>query len=868
MVLLKYNQKRNFKKTPEPGGTKKSSEQELIFVVQEHDATRLHYDFRLEIDGVLKSWAIPKGPSMNPADKRLAIVVEDHPYSYKDFEGTIPEGNYGAGNVIVWDNGTYNEVMTDEKKESEKKLLAGLKKGHITFILNGKKLKGEFALIKLRGKQENAWLLVKANDQYAIESDILKKDRSVITKKKLKLKEKPVHGHHPAIKNNSKKKESADKEINPILKSHPLPSDISPMLATLTDSSFDSKDWVYEIKYDGYRTLAIIEDGEVNLLSRNNLSFNKLFEPLLKELKKIDHTVILDGEVVVEDEGGHSNFQLLQNYQTTGKGTLKYYVFDILNLDGQDTRILNLLERKELLKLVLKRQKLSSIYYSDHIKENGKDFYKIAVKNGLEGIMAKRVDSIYNSGKRTKDWLKIKIIEQEEATIAGITEPKGNRQHFGSLLLGAYRDNEFQYIGNCGTGFSDEALKDLYKKIKPYFTDSSPFKENIKSAGKIQWVKPKLICQVKFSEWTNDGIMRHPVFVGLRIDKKPEDVMAPKVKTVKKAVKKTADKTKTNSTTKTTIKKIKEKAPLKKKGTDIDLNIGKVTLHLTNQQKIYFPKDKITKGDIVNYYKKIAPFILPYLKDRPQSMNRFPNGITGPSFFQKDVDRNKVPDWLKTEKIYSGSTKEYIDYLICNDTATLMYMANLGCIEINPWNSQVKSQENPDWAVIDLDPENIAFTEVVRTALEVKKLMDEYGVDCYCKTSGASGLHIYIPLAKKYDYDIVKTFSELVAKTVNSRIPEITSILRSPKKRQKKVYLDFLQNRRGQTLAAPYSVRPKPGATVSTPLEWKEVNNKLDPKNFTMKNILKRLDKKGDLWKPVLAKGVNLMKILKKINTE
>lgn len=841
MALQVYNKKRNFRKTPEPEGKKSASRQELIFVVQQHDASHLHYDFRLEMEGVLKSWAVPKGPSMNPGDKRLAMMVEDHPYSYKDFEGTIPEGNYGAGNVIVWDKGTYHEIGTKDKAEGEKKLLAGLKKGHISFIMKGKKLKGEFALIKLRGKQENAWLLVKKDDKYATTDDILKKNRSVISKKQLVLKDRKSKARPAA----APKKKAAEQKI-------PLPENISPMLASLTDKPFSDPDWIFELKFDGYRALAFIENGNAELVSRNNLSFNDLFAPLLPELKKISHSAIIDGEVVVENEKGNSSFQLLQNYQSTGKGNLKYYVFDILNLDGKDTRGLSLLERKELLKLLIGAYKLKNIVYSDHIREKGNEFYKKAVKLKLEGIMAKNAESFYTSGKRTKDWLKIKITQQEEAVIAGFSEPKGSRKHFGSLILGAYRGKEFKYIGNCGTGFTDETLRKLYKKMRPLFVSKSPFREKAKAGGKIQWLKPELVCQVKFSEWTDDEHMRHPVFQGLRIDKETEEVNLPEEKNIKK---KKADK--------------KNNAGKKKDtSSDFDITIKKTTLHLTNQNKIYFPQDKITKGDLVNYYKEIAPVILPYLKDRPQSMNRFPNGIKGPSFYQKDVDTEKSPGWLKTEKIFSESTNEYIDYLICNDEATLVYMANLGCIEINPWNSRIGNIENPDWAVIDLDPEAIAFKEVVRTALEVKKLMDQLETECYCKTSGASGLHIFIPLGGKYDYDIVKTFAELIAQTVHSRIPFITSILRSPRKRQKKVYLDFLQNRRGQTLAAPYSARPKPGATVATPLEWKEVNDKLDPTTFTIKNTLKRLDKKGDLWKPVIGKGADINTILERMNRE
>jgi bifunctional non-homologous end joining protein LigD len=839
MALNDYNKKRNFRKTPEPTGKKRKAEKEFIFVVQQHDASHLHYDFRLEMEGVLKSWAVPKGPSMNPEDKRLAMMVEDHPYDYKDFEGTIPEGNYGAGNVIVWDNGTYSEADSTDKAEGEKKLLKALKKGHLRFILNGRKLKGEFSLIRIKGDQKNAWLLVKKNDEFATEKDILKKNKSVISNKKLVLRDRKTK-HVKSVLPKEKKRSQNIK--------NKLPKNVSPMLASLADEPFNDPDWIFETKYDGYRALAFIKNGDVNLVSRNNLSFNVLFAPLLKELKKLNHAAILDGEAVVEDKKGNSNFQQLQNYQNSGSGQLKYYVFDILNLDGQDTRSLTLLERKELLKLLIRQNKFKNIIYSTHIIENGREAYERALKQKHEGIIAKNSESTYVSGKRTKNWLKIKITQQDEAIITGITAPKGSRKHFGSLILGAYKNNKLTYIGNCGTGFTEKTLYDLYKKIKPLFTETSPFHEKIKVPGKVQWLRPELVCQVKFTEWTSGGQMRHPVFLGLRIDKETDEVQIPLEKKVQK--------------------KNSRSAAEPHKGNEIDVIIGKTALHLTNQNKIYFPDDKITKGDIVNYYKEIAPVMIPYLKGRPQSMNRFPNGIKGPSFFQKDVDVAKSPEWITTEKIYSESTKEYIDYLICNDAATLVYMANLGCIEINPWNSRIENIENPDWAVIDLDPEAIAFEEVVTTALEVKRLMDELETECYCKTSGASGLHIFIPLGGKYNYDIVKTFAELIAQTVHSRLPSITSILRSPKKRQKKVYLDFLQNRRGQTLAAPYSVRPKPGATVATPLAWEEINNRLDPSRFTIKNTFKRLDEKGDLWKPVVGKGADLHKILKRMTKE
>lgn len=848
MSLSKYNQKRDFKQTQEPKGKVAKSASELIFVVQKHAASHLHYDFRLEMNGVLKSWAVPKGPSMNPDDKRLAMMVEDHPYSYKDFEGTIPEGNYGAGNVIVWDNGTYT---TDEPSENaEKILLADLKKGHLSFILKGKKLKGEFSLIKLKGKQENAWLLIKKHDPHATESDILNKKKSVISERSLEELEK------------KSKKVNEDNHQKKLLKKANDPAEkpavfIQPMLANTKEKAFDDAQWVFENKYDGYRAISVINPSDVQLFSRNRLSFNSNFKPIANELKKIDHIAVLDGEIVVEDENGKANFQLLQNYLKTGLGTLKYYVFDLLNLDGNLITNLSLLERKELLKILFNKYDFTNVFYSEHTVEKGLNQFNLSIKNKGEGIIAKKADSIYLPNKRSNDWLKIKISNEEEAIIIGITEPKRSRKYFGAILLGQYYGKRLQFIGKCGTGFTDSTLKELYTKLQPYFVNESPLSEKITLKDEIQWVKPKLVSQIKFSEWTNDKHLRHPVYLGLRIDKKASEVFVPsniKSNTTSggKSETKSKQETMNEKPTHTTEK-------------DYDLKIGKTTLHLTNQNKIYFPDDGITKGEIVQYYNEVADFILPYLKDRPQSMNRFPNGISAPGFYQKDVDVDKIPSWLKTKKVFSESNEEYLNYLICNDKATLLYMANLGCIEMNPWNSTIKHVENPDWLVIDIDPEKDNFEEVVQTALTVKEVLDELETDCYCKTSGASGLHVYIPLGAQYDYDSIKIFGELLATEIQSRLPEITSLERSIKKRNHKIYIDYLQNRRGQTLAAPYSVRPKPGATVSTPLEWNEVNSKLHPSQFTIKNVLKRFEKKGDLWKPVLGKGANIKKILHKL---
>ncbi|WP_369013710.1 DNA ligase D [Flavobacterium anhuiense] len=847
MSLSKYNQKRDFKQTREPKGKIEKSASELIFVVQKHAASHLHYDFRLEMDGVLKSWAVPKGPSMDPEVKRLAMMVEDHPYSYKDFEGTIPEGNYGAGNVIVWDNGTYT---SDEKTASdEKKLLSDLAKGHLSFILKGKKLKGEFSLVKLHGKQENAWLLIKKNDKYASEEDILEKNKSVISKRSLEQLVKKSEKLTSKSEEKTTEKKAVKKKSNP---KADIAEFLKPMLASVSEKPFDDDEWIFENKYDGYRTIAVINPQQVDLFSRNELSFNANFKPIAEELKQIDHTVVLDGEIVVENDAGRADFQLLQNYMKTGIGNLKYYVFDLLNLDGNLITELSLLERKELLKILFNKYPFSNVSYSEHTVGDGIKQFEKAVKNKTEGIIAKRADSTYTINRRSTNWLKIKTANEEEAIIIGITEPRNSRKYFGALLLGQYDGKKLQYIGKCGTGFTESTLKDLYTKLKPLFTAKSPLDEKIPIRDKIQWVNPKVVCQVKFSEWTQDQHLRHPVYLGIRIDKKAEEVFLSFPKD---------DSTQLNSDEMAITPENKKE----KTENDYDLKVGKTVLHLTNQNKVYFPKDGITKGDIIHYYNEVSELILPYLKDRPESMNRFPNGIDSPSFYQKDVDVDKIPKWLKTKKVFSESNNADIDYLICNNKETLLYMANLGCIEMNPWNSTTKHIQNPDWLVIDLDPAGNDFSPVIATALVVKEVLDELETECLCKTSGASGLHIYIPLGAKYDYDSIKILGELIAKEVQSRLPDITSIERSIKKRKNKLYIDFLQNRRGQTLAAPYSVRPKPGATVSTPLEWSEVNEKLHPSQFTIKNVLKRFEKKGDLWTPVLSKGADIKKIIHKL---
>jgi len=842
MGLQEYQQKRDFKKTSEPKGKKKSTGKQLLFVIQKHAASHLHYDFRLEVDGVLKSWAIPKGPTLDPTIKRLAMMVEDHPYDYKDFEGIIPAGNYGAGKVIIWDQGTYHSYETEDREESEKIIKRQLHQGDVKFVLNGEKLQGKFALVKIKSDEKNTWLFIKKNDEFATDEDILEQDRSVISGKK--VDQLGTVGEEKVWQSNKK---TAQKKVikQPDLKDaikKAFPENIRPMLATLVKNAFDDPEWLFEIKWDGYRAIAEIRNNVVNLYSRNNLPFNEKFAPIAQSLRTIDDTMILDGEIVVVNKEGRPDFQLIQNYQRNGTGTLIYYVFDILYLNGYSLMELPLVRRKEILKQVLPDS--GNILYGDHIIENGLSFFELAKQNQLEGMVAKKINSTYVQGKRTREWLKIKTAMRQEAIICGFTQPRGSRKNFGALVLGVYKNKELIYIGHTGGGFDDDKLEELYKIFLPLVIRQSPFKKKPKTNMPVTWVKPELVCEVTFTEWTSDGLLRHPIFLGLREDKKAEKVIREDPEEINSAEEK------------------QEGVTLN----DKEITIQKKKIKLSNLDKLYWPDEKYTKGDLIEYYRKISKYILPYLKDRPESLFRTPDGIKAGGFFQKDMN-TMTPDWAQTEKIYSESNDKHVNYLICNDEATLVYMANLGCIEINPWFSRIQQPDNPDYLVIDLDPEAIAFSKVVETALVVKEVFDQAGITSYCKTSGATGIHIYVPLKAKYDYDTSKEFAHVIAQMVHSRIPEFTSLERSPGKRQRKVYLDYLQNRKGQTLAAPYSVRPKPGAPVSTPLRWEEVNQSLDPINFNINSIFNRLKETGDLFHGVLGPGINIEKSIKKLES-
>jgi len=960
--LKKYENKRHFDKTPEPkGGNAKG--QDLHFVIQKHDASRLHYDFRLEMDGVLKSWAIPKGLSLDPAVKRLAMQVEDHPYDYKDFEGLIPAGNYGAGTVIVWDEGTYepiNESSGKNKKAKEKALLNALDAGDLKFRLHGHKVQGEFALVKTHGSKmaENAWLLIKHKDEAVSKKDVTKLDKSVISGKSIEqMKKAPdkTYGNTSSkatsdsgvkigkqkikAKNaekgklTSKKKDSINgrqvsniheyddsglEEIFEDLPAVPMPDKVEPMLATLVDQPFDDKDWDFEIKWDGYRAIAYIKVNttsrapvSVDIRSRNQKDFGGKYYSIKKALEKFDTSMVLDGELVVVDAAGIPQFGALQNWRSEADGQLIYYVFDLLWLKGKSLMDLPVTIRQSFLKEVITNNESDNIRIGYCVQERGKQFLESAAKLGLEGMVAKYRNSNYQPGHRSRSWLKIKVEQRQEVVIIGYTLNKGSSKKFSSLLLGIYDRGKLKYAGKVGTGFSEKDQQHIIHEFKDFITKSCPLNHvpaldqpsrfrPAPPGSTVTWLEPHFVGEISYRERTADGLFRHPSFKGLRPDKAPAKVVMEEkeitshvLKQNKVAMKKSAEKInvvkqkrltknseKNDNHSDTQVNSIKRKliSPVQKDNDSSLLNpteksqvkkVGGHEMKFTNLDKLYWKKEKIEKRALINYYYQMAPFILPYLKGRPQSLNRFPDGISGENFYQKDVT-GKVPDWIQLFLYHSEGDKKDKHFLVVDGLSSLLYMASLGCIEMNPWSSTVKKPDNPTWCIIDLDPDKKkkgqqAFDEVIKAANVTHGILQQLGVEGYPKTSGASGIHIYIPLGNKYSYEQSKIFARLIVSMVHDQLPGITTLERSVADREGKMYLDFLQNRPQATIAAPYCVRPKPGATVSMPLDWSEVKPGLKREDFTINNALERVKKTGDLFKAVLGKGINLKEIFKKI---
>ena len=665
------------------------------------------------------------------------------------------------------------------------------------------------------------------------------------------------------------------KEINALVKKgepSPMPEAIEPMLATLVSEPVKESGWFYEMKWDGYRAVAYINNSAVDLLSRNKKSFNKKYYPLYESLKEWGIQAVLDGEIVVVNENGVPDFSNLQLWRSEADGQLLYYLFDILWLHGFSLINLPIEDRRAILKSVVPPNH-PHLRVSESLKDGGEEAFKQAKSLHLEGVMAKRSGSKYVIGQRTKNWLKIKTEKTQELVIGGYTINEGTNKLFSALLLGIMQGNEFRFVTPVGTGFNRKMQEEILKKLKPYQTSESAFSTPVEynkpsrfrpnpPKAEVTWVKPKLVAEITYRELTSNGAIRQPSFKGLREDKKPSDVVWEKEA---KAIDLKEHKL------------VKEKVliPPAKRGRKTLLNpseesqtrpINGHDVRFTNLSKIFWPKEGFTKRDMINYYYQVAPFMLPYMKDRPQILNRHPHGIEGESFYQKDV-KGKAPDWIETFPYYSYMDKRDKEFLVCTDEASLLYIASLGCIEMNPWHSRRDKPDNPDWCIIDLDPDENSFNQVIQTAQVTKEVLDSIGVPSFPKTSGSTGIHVYIPLGARYDYEASKEFGRKIAKAVHQQLPKFTSIERKTEDREGKLYIDFLMNRPQASVAAPYSLRPKPGATVSMPLHWEEVKKRLKMKDFTMLNATERLKEMGDIFKPVLGKGIDIPKAEKKIRS-
>jgi bifunctional non-homologous end joining protein LigD len=842
--LSEYRKKRRFEETPEPAGTA-PHKGDKVFVVQKHAARRLHYDLRLEVGGVLKSWAVPKGPSLNPGDKRLAVHVEDHPFEYRKFEGSIPKGNYGAGEVIIWDEGTYEPEGTLPAD-------AQIKKGELKFRLHGHKLNGSFVLVRLkRGERQNEWLLIKHRDEYADPDwNADEHGESVVSGKSL-----PTDGKKPS---------SAGQPVNPAdlpgAEAAPMPDSVPVTLARLEDTAFSDPNWLFEIKWDGVRTIAFLKEGKVRLLSRSGRDVTaeySEFQDLPKHLRA--STAILDGEIVTLDKNGRSDFQKLQNRIGVSNPSAKlqeaiplnYYVFDLLYCNGFDIRKAPLLQRKELLRAILRHE--NRVRYSEHQLEKGKELFQAASDQGLEGIVGKEIHSPY-TGTRTPLWIKFKIVKELDAVVLGWTAPRRTRQYFGALVLGLYDKKELKFIGSVGTGFDQKTQRDILERLKKLRVARSALKKPPKLREHVEWVRPELVARVKYGNWTEDSHLRAPVFLSLRKDRAPEDSTFAEEQPIPRAHSSPEARQMAASaqakTSKASHKTFDAEELASGKSETLRMEVDGRALTFSNLNKIYFPESGIRKRDLLAYYYHMADYILPFLKDRPLVMRRYPNGIAQKSFFQKEAPKG-IPEWIAKATVYSDERGGDMEYVMAQDHASLLFLTNLGCIDHNPWSSRADSQDHPDYVFFDLDPTpTTPFSTVLRVARSIYKVLKASRVKCYLKTSGATGFHIFVPLEPHYTYEQTRTFAQIIGQLVSAELPKDTTVERTVSKRPKgRVLLDALQNARGKPLASVYSVRAHPGATVSTPVTPEELQRELDPDKWTIKTLAARVEDAGDLWK-------------------
>ncbi len=879
--LEEYKRKRKFDRTPEPPGEPEPSvgpglpaqpermgkrtrlpkpklpqlevrpgaEHGDTFVVQKHRATRLHYDFRLAIDGTLKSWAVPKGPSQGHADKRLAVQTEDHPLDYANFEGKIPEGNYGAGTVMIWDRGTFHvEGNLDALKQ--------LEKGEIKFSLNGDKLRGSFVLVKLKQSEKgNEWLMIKHKDAAEDSSwNIDEHDGSVLTGRTIEEIAEELPPTRRANPLQPAELEGARKSA--------MPSRVEPILATLGEHPFSDPGWLFEIKWDGVRAIARIENGVLTLRSRTGADITKRYPELASLPEALAaRQAIVDGEIVALDARGHSDFERLQermHVRAPSENLLShipvaFFAFDLLYCDGYDLREAPLLERKQLLQRLLRTSE--RFRYSDHQLENGKELFELAKETGLEGIVAKRTDSRYVSDRST-NWVKLKVTKTLDAVVGGWTEARTTALPFGSLLLGLYQGKKLHFIGHVGSGFDAKKLEELIGRLKNLASYACPFDTVPETNEKPSWVSAELVARVKFSGWTQEHSLRHPVFLALREDACPTDCQWEG-----EVASATADQALSGTAVAAVVRSpevvgrvLNTKAQIeaelfKGRSETVTIELDGKRLRLSNLNKIYFPESGYTKRNLLAYYYSVADFILPFLRDRPLVLRRYPDGIKGQAFFQKDL-REGLPEWFTTVPLDSEERGKEIHYATANDRASLLFLTGLGCIDHNPWSSRSIDLEHPDYFFFDLDPsEGTDFSVVVTIARALHKKLEELQLSSFLKTSGATGFHLYIPVDPVYTYEQLRTFGEIVARTVTAEHPNLVTNERIVARRPAgRVLIDVQQNALGRPLATAYAVRAFPKAPVSTPILPSELRTGLRPETLNIKTIFARLKEKGDLW--------------------
>jgi bifunctional non-homologous end joining protein LigD len=881
-ALEDYRAKRTFEATPEPRPAAVPARSgPLLFVVQQHAARKLHYDFRIEAEGVLKSWAVPKGPSMNPADKRLAIRTEDHPFEYASFEGVIPPKQYGAGEVIVWDCGVYTPDEEDthwfhDREAAERRVKAGLEKGKLSLLLRGEKLKGSFALVRT-AKDPKSWLLIKHKDRFVRETEFSEHEQSIVSRMRLdELKRLPARERLDAA------------ELVPTGPREALPRKLSPMLAQAGDAPFTHPDWMYEPKLDGYRILAFIDGERVELRSRRGLDLTPMFPSVAAELAgQAVSAMVLDGEIVAFGRDGRPSFDALQDRAqlktpaeiVAAERTMPciFYCFDLLHFAGINLREAPYVARRRYLAQCL----LPSAHVQlVHAEEDGDALYSAAIANGFEGIVAKRRDSAYQAGRRSPSWRKIKSARSAEFVIGGYTKGKGAREPLGALLVGYWEGKgELRYASHVGTGFDVATLAELQRRCEALKTAKVPFTEKPPVNGPTAWVKPELVAEVKFADWTDDGHLRAPVFVRLR-----DDVDAKSVE------RRAGDRAAAGATgaardpaSEDVLRQLDDQRPT------FVLAIGSERLKLTHLDRVYWPADPalgqpaLTKRDLLRYLARVSRLMLPHLADRPLTMIRMPEGIHGERFYQKRWDQ-PLPAFVETVRVFSESKGEADECLLCNNLAALLWFAQHGTLEFHVTHSRAKpgpdsaSQDTdfsssrealehsvlncPDYLVFDIDPyiysgkeapgaepelNTVAFEKGKDVAFWLRELLQEMNLEPIVKTSGKTGLHVFVPIRRTLDFDAARHACEMVGRHLARRHPKEITVEWSVEKRTGKIFIDYNMNVRGKTLNAAYSPRGLPGAPISMPLGWEELA-RAHPLDFRIDNVLTRLEKEGDRW--------------------